>query len=113
MKDKILVMQDDSKDCGISSLLSIIRYYGGNVSKEYLRELTKTTKDGVSAYYLIQAGRELGFNSFGISGDIKTMNNVIPIINFVANFILYHHLQNFHQLYLALAVVLLILQIFF
>jgi len=92
MKDKILVMQDDLKDCGISSLLSIIRYYGGNVSKEYLRELTKTTKDGVSAYYLIQAGRELGFNSFGISGDIKTMNNVnLPIIAHIIIKKMYQH----------------------
>ena len=70
MRDKIIVMQDDLKDCGVSSLLSIIRYYGGDASKEYLREITKTTKDGVSAYYLILASRELGFESYGINGNI-------------------------------------------
>ena len=48
-----VVLQDDIKDCGICSLLSIIRFYGGEVSKEYLREITNTTKDGVSFYNLI------------------------------------------------------------
>ncbi len=33
MKDKYIVRQDDLTDCGISSLLSVIRYYNGNVSK--------------------------------------------------------------------------------
>ena len=42
-------LPDGNKDCGICSLLSIIRFYGGDVSKEYLREITNTTKNGVSA----------------------------------------------------------------
>ena len=46
-----IVLQDGFKDCGICSLLSIIRFYGGEVSKEYLRELTNTTKSGVSVYF--------------------------------------------------------------
>ena len=29
-----VVLQDGNKDCGICSLLSIIRFYGGDVSKE-------------------------------------------------------------------------------
>jgi len=40
------VRQDDIKDCGVCSLLTIIKTYGGGVSKEYLRELTKITKEG-------------------------------------------------------------------
>ena len=38
-----IVLQDGTKDCGVCSLLSIIRFYGGDVSKEYLREITNTT----------------------------------------------------------------------
>ena len=45
-----IVSQDGIKDCGISCLLSIIRFYGGEVPKEYLREITHTTKEGVSLY---------------------------------------------------------------
>lgn len=81
MSDKYRVLQDDLKDCGVCSLLSIIKYYNGNVSKEYLRELTKTTKDGVSALNIINASREIGFESFGIKGKIKDLNNnILPAI---------------------------------
>lgn len=81
MRDKIVVMQDDLKDCGVSSLLSIIRYYGGDATKEYLREITKTSKDGVSAYYLIIAARELGFDSYGVNGNlIDIKKEYLPVI---------------------------------
>ncbi len=81
MSDKYCVLQDDLKDCGVCSLLSIIKYYHGNVSKEYLRELTKTTKDGVSALNLLQGARELGFEAYGIKGKIKDLNDkVLPVI---------------------------------
>lgn len=97
MKDKIIVMQDDLKDCGVSSLLSIIRYYDGDATKEYLREITKTTKDGVSAYYLIQASREIGFDSYGVSGDIKNINNSnLPVI---AHIIINKSYQHFVVIY--------------
>ena len=56
-----IVMQDGIKDCGICCLLSIIRFYGGEVSKEYLRELTNTTKDGVTLYNLLEASKVIGF----------------------------------------------------
>ena len=48
-----VVLQDGGKDCGVCCLLSIIRYYRGEVSKEYLRELTGTTRNGVSLYQLV------------------------------------------------------------
>ena len=81
MKDKYIVRQDDITDCGVSCLLSIIRYYNGNVSKEYLRDLTHTTKDGVSAYNLIEAAQEIGFNSYGLNGEVADIeNNSLPMI---------------------------------
>ena len=81
MSDKYCVLQDDLKDCGVCSLLSIIKYYNGNVSKEYLRELTKTTKEGVSALNLINTARELGFEAYGIKGKIKDLNQgILPAI---------------------------------
>lgn len=81
MSDKYCVLQDDLKDCGVCSLLSIIRYYHGDVSKEYLRELTKTNKDGVSALNILNASRELGFEAYGIKGKIKDINSqALPAI---------------------------------
>ena len=52
-----VVLQDGIKDCGICCLLSIIRFYGGEVPKEYLREITNTTKEGVSLYNLLEASK--------------------------------------------------------
>ena len=81
MSDKYCILQDDLKDCGVCSLLSIIKFYNGNVSREYLRELTKTTKEGVSALNILRASRELGFESYGIKGKLKDLNqNILPAI---------------------------------
>ena len=81
MRDKYCVMQDDMKDCGVSCLLSIIKYYGGYVSKEYLRELTRTSKNGVTALNLIRASKSLGFDAYGIKEKLKNIKSSdLPII---------------------------------
>ena len=76
-------MQDGIKDCGICCLLSIIRFYGGEVSKEYLRELTNTTKDGVTLYNLLEASKVIGFESQGMSGKIENIKGVINYGNYI------------------------------
>ena len=87
-----IVMQDGIKDCGICSLLSIIRYYGGDASKEYLREITNTTKSGVNAYQLINAAKMFGLNSYGLKGDITMLENVdLPCIAHVVYEKSYQH----------------------
>ena len=82
-----VVLQDGIKDCGICSLLSIIRFYGGDVSKEYLREITNTTKDGVSFYQLIEASKLLGLDAIGMNGDITKIqeNNLHCIAHIIEN----------------------------
>ena len=82
-----VVLQDGIKDCGICCLLSIIRFYGGEVSKEYLRELTHTTKEGVSLYNLLEGAKTIGFDAIGVTGkleDIK-VNNLPCIVHFIVN----------------------------
>ncbi len=80
-KKYVWVQQDDIKDCGVCSLLTIVKTYGGNVSKEYLRELTKTSKDGTNAFYLLEAGRKLGFNVKALKGDVLDLTNeLLPCI---------------------------------
>ena len=82
-----VILQDGIKDCGICCLLSIIRFYGGDVSKEYLREITNTTKEGVSFYNLIEAAKKIGFEAIGVTGkleDIK-VNNLPCIVHFIVN----------------------------
>jgi len=81
MRDKCCVLQDDLKDCGVCCLLSVIKYYDGNVSKEYLRELTKTTRNGVNAINLLRSARELGFEAYGVKASLNEIKkNYLPII---------------------------------
>lgn len=82
-----VVLQDGMKDCGICCLLSIIRYYGGEVSKEYLREITNTTQEGVSLFYLIEAAKIIGFDAIGVSGKIEEIevNNLPCIAHIIVN----------------------------
>lgn len=81
VKSLKVVLQDGMKDCGICCLLSIIRFYGGEVPKEYLRELTNTTKEGVSLYNLQEAAKKVGFDVEGLSGKLENINvNNLPCI---------------------------------
>lgn len=92
-----IVLQDGNKDCGICALLSIIRYYGGDVSKEYLREITNTTKSGVSFYHLLQGAISLGFSGEGVRGDLSNINqNNLPCL---AHFIVNKSYQHFVTIY--------------
>jgi ATP-binding cassette subfamily B protein len=75
------VLQEGAKDCGVASLLTIIKYYNGSLPKEYLRNITNTTNDGVSALALIEAGRKLGFDTKGVEGDALELHNAfLPCI---------------------------------
>jgi len=60
MKKDLIVLQEGNKDCGAASLLSIIRYYGGDISLDRLTEMTKTTKEGTNFYNLSEASSKLG-----------------------------------------------------
>jgi ATP-binding cassette subfamily B protein len=70
---KSFTFQHDQSDCGVACLLSVIKYYGGNISMERLRELSGTSIEGTSLLGLYQAANELGFDAEGASGDIENL----------------------------------------
>lgn len=78
MKKNLVVIQEEISDCGVCSLLSIIRYYGGNESLENLRIDSLTTKDGVNAYNLIECAKKHGFDAKGIKSSLNEIH--IPCI---------------------------------
>lgn len=61
-----IIRQRDEKDCGVCSLLSIIRYYKGNVPLEQLRLDAKTSNEGTTAWNLIVASKKYGFDAMGM-----------------------------------------------
>ena len=66
---KYIVFQDGNKTCGAACLLSIIKYYGGNIGIDRLLELTNTTKDGTTFYNLQLASKEIGLVAKGYKID--------------------------------------------
>lgn len=65
------IKQEGIKDCGVTCLAMIIKYYDGFISLEKLRVLTKTSKFGVNAYNLCEGAKEIGFESYGIHTTLK------------------------------------------
>lgn len=66
IRKNVEVIQEEKSDCGVSCLLSIIKYYEGDESLENLRISSLTTDEGVSAYNLIECAKQYGFDCIGI-----------------------------------------------
>ena len=64
-----LFKQNGFKDCGPCSLASVISYYGGYMSVDSLEGMMNTTKNGTTAYNLVQTARKIGFESYGLKVD--------------------------------------------
>ena len=110
MKKYPIVLQDEIKDCGVSCIQMIIKYYGGYVKKSNLLELTKTSKKGTTAYNIKNTLINLGFDCKGIKcklSDINKDNIVLPCIasvvidNSYKHFIVIYEI-NFKKKYLVI-----------
>lgn len=81
-----LVRQKDLKDCGVCCLSMVIQYYHGYVDLEHLRMFTKTSKQGVCAYHLIETAKQLGFHAYGIKTTLEHWKSpILPAIAYVKN----------------------------
>lgn len=72
----------------------IIKYYGGYVDMETLRDMTNTNKNGVSAYDLIETSKKLNFESYGIRTsliELKDLKLILPCIAHVTIDKTYQH----------------------
>ena len=65
MNKKLIVLQDGNKECGSAALLSIIRFYGGDIQISKLVEMTNTTKEGTNFLNIKNASYKLGLEAFG------------------------------------------------
>ncbi|MDR1623570.1 MAG: hypothetical protein LBS04_01155 [Tannerellaceae bacterium] len=66
-------MQQDTSDCGVACLLSIIQYYGGENTLEQLRKPSGPTRQGPTLFGLYQAALQMGFNANGCESDIQSL----------------------------------------
>lgn len=75
----------------------IIKYYGGHVRKNTLIDMTKTNKEGTTAYHLKETLINLGFESKGIRCELKDISNIqLPCI---ANVIIDKSYKHFVVIY--------------
>jgi len=71
--------QLDLMDCGPTCLKMVTAFYGKNVSREYLRERTRLSKDGVSIGALAETAESLGLQSLVLSCSYETLLENIPL----------------------------------
>ena len=91
MRKNLFIKQRDSMDCGACSLLSIIRYYEGNIGIEQIRLDTKTNKNGTTAFNIINAGRKYGLDGIGKRIDKLEEIEDLPVIAHVVTEKGYEH----------------------
>ena len=76
-----VISQRDFKDCGVSCMEYVIRYYDGYIPIEKLREDTCTNEEGTTAYHLVETFKQYNFDSFGKKLSYKDLNNTfLPAI---------------------------------
>ena len=83
MKKYPFIKQEGIKDCGAASLQMIIKYYHGFLNLEKLRQITKTNKECTTAYNIVDAAKQIGFDSRGVKcefDDINQNNIILPCI---------------------------------
>ncbi len=85
LKKYPFVKQTGLKDCGVACLQMIIKYYQGYISIRQLQEMTKTTKNGTTAYHLIEALNQIGFSAKGFKATIDDINKQNMILPCIAN----------------------------
>lgn len=66
---KTFTLQKDQSDCGVACLQNIIRYHGGDVSLERLRELSGADKQGTTLLGLFQCASQMGFQAQGAQAE--------------------------------------------
>ena len=70
---KTFSLQKDLTDCGVGCLQSLVRYYGGDISLETLREKSGTAKTGTTLLGLYQCANEIGFEAEGCEADVNAL----------------------------------------
>ena len=92
VKKKLFVKQRDFRDCGPCCLLSIIKFYEGNINLEQIRLDTRTNNNGTSAFNIIQAAQKYGLNGYGKKIDKINQELKLPVIAHIVTKNGYEHL---------------------
>ena len=93
------VRQEGSKECGVATLLMLIKYYNGYINIRYLKELTKTNRNGTTLYNLVKTLREIGFEADGVKCDCDNLINSKINLPFICSVIIDNSYKHFIIVY--------------
>ena len=99
MKKYPFVKQEESKDCGAACLSMIIQYYNGYLNMENIRNLINITKDGTTAYNLIEGAKEIGFRASGFKCELEQLKQEKIVYPLIANVIINKSYTHFVVIY--------------
>ena len=92
-------IQHNQRDCGAACLRMIAEHYGFSQPITKYRELTKTGKNGVYVYGLVNAANSIGLKGEALSGTFGELTEGIAEKNicfpFIAHIITETNLQHF------------------
>jgi ATP-binding cassette subfamily B protein len=71
--------QLDRMDCGPTCLKMIAEHYGKIYSRDYLREKSNITKEGVSFGGIAEAAENIGFESLAVNVNFDTLKEEVPL----------------------------------
>lgn len=77
----------------------IINFYGGNLPIDQIRDLTKTDKNGTTAFHIIEACKSIGFNAEGIKTSLKQLNKENLILSCIAHVVIDGKYKHFVVIY--------------
>ena len=84
------VMQQNSYDCGIASIMTILKYYGISVSREKIVNKLNRKHDGYTAYDLVRIAKHYGIESYGIKDNIKNIKKLPAIAHTIKDKNMFH-----------------------
>lgn len=93
------IKQDNIKDCGCACLGMIINFYGGNLPIDQIRDLTKTDKNGTTAFHIIEVCKSIGFNAEGIKTSLEQLNKENLILPCIAHVVIDGKYKHFVVIY--------------
>src|SRR6056297_2322740 len=75
IKHNKFIRQRDQSDCGSACLATVANLYNINYPVSKIRETAGTDQKGTSAYGLINAAEEIGFNAKGVKAKIEDLDH--------------------------------------
>lgn len=77
----------------------VVRYYKGNISLDILSELCKITRNGTSAFHIIEAAKKLGIEAKGMHCDMETLLHTKVKLPLIAHVTMHGTYQHFVVIY--------------